>query len=153
MADAASITMSATILTDEIAKTIAGLTAGHTPADSDENWYYKTTSITTAVSKNLIVGSLLDEPAVGVAHDVVEPATDLIKFVFVQNTSGSIPIYLYFNSVAVVDFVTTAVNALVIPVSSTWFGNFTTLTVDGLNARTATGTAVCKVAAIIETNP
>jgi hypothetical protein len=152
MADAASITMSVTILPDEIAKTITGLTAGHTPADEHENWYYKVTTCTTTVSQNLIVGSLLDEPAAVAAHDAVE-TTDEVRFLFVKNTDGSNPVYLHFNSLATADFATSAANALKIPAGSSWFGNFDNLTVDGLNARTTGGDVVCQVAAIIETAP
>ena len=152
MADAASITMSVTILPDEINKTITGLTAGHTPADADENWYYKVTICTTTASQNLIVGSLLDEPAAVAAHDTVA-TTDVVKFLFVKNTDGSNPVYLHFNSAATIAFAASAVNALKIPAGSSWFGNFDNLTVDGLNARTTGGDVVWQVAAIIETAP
>ena len=161
MADAASITMSATILPDEIAKTITGLTGGHTPADEHENWYWKLTTCSGNASENLIVGSLLDEPVAVTAHDIVA-TSDVIKFLFVKNTDSSNAVWLHFNSAATTDpsgspiytaFVTSAVNALKIPAGSSWFGNFDNLTVDGLNARTGGSSVVCQVAAIIETAP
>jgi hypothetical protein len=152
MADAASITMSVTILPDEITKTITGLTAGHTPADADENWYYKVTTCTGTASQNLIVGALLDEPAAVTAHDTVA-TTDLVKFLFIKNTDSSNDVFLHFNSIATTAFATTAVNALRVPAGSSWFGNFNLLTVDGLNARTGGSSVICQVAAIIETAP
>ena len=152
MADAASITMSATILPDEIAKTITGLTAGHTPADADENWYWKLTTCSGTASQNLIVGSLLDEPAAVTAHDTVA-TSDKIKVLFVKNTDSSNAVWLHFNSVATAAFAVSDANALKIPAGSSWFGNFDNLTVDGLNARTGGSSVVCQVAAIIETAP
>ena len=152
MADAASITMSATILPDEIAKTITGLTGGHTPADEHENWYWKLTTCSGNASENLIVGSLLDEPVAVTAHDIVA-TSDVIKFLFVKNTDSSNAVWLHFNSAATTAFATSAVNALKIPAGSSWFGNFDNLTVDGLNARTGGSSVVCQVAAIIETAP
>ena len=152
MADAASVTMSVTLLPDEISKTITGLTGGHTPADADENWYFKVTTITSTASQNLIVGSLLDEPAAVGAHDTAA-TTDVIKFLFIKNTDSSNSAYIHFNSVATTAFATTAVNALKIPAGSSWFGNFDTLTVDGLNARVAGDDVILQVAAIIETAP
>ena len=44
MADAATISVTATVLPDEIAKTITGL-ASVTPDDANDKWYYKLTKI------------------------------------------------------------------------------------------------------------
>jgi hypothetical protein len=46
MADDASITLTATILPDEIAKTISG-SMSISPADANDKWYYKLTSVST----------------------------------------------------------------------------------------------------------
>ena len=43
MADAATISVTATMLPDEIAKTISG-TMTVTPDDANDKWYYKLTS-------------------------------------------------------------------------------------------------------------
>jgi len=152
MADAASVALSVTILPDEISKSITGLSGGHTPADADEKWYYKVTTCSGTASQNLIVGSLLDEPAAVTAHDIAA-LTDEIKFLFIKNTDASNAVYLHFNSVAVATAAITLPNVLKIPAGSSWFGNFDKLTVDGLNARTAGSSVVCQVAAIIETAP
>ena len=55
MANAASITVSATVLPDNISKTIAG-SMTVTPDDANDKWYYKYTSC-TATSTDLIAGS------------------------------------------------------------------------------------------------
>ena len=47
MADAATITVSATMLPDEIAKVITG-SMTVTPSDANHKWYYKLTSVTNS---------------------------------------------------------------------------------------------------------
>ena len=56
MADAATITVSATLLPDEIAKTITG-SMTVSPDDVNDKWYYKFTSC-TATSTDLIAVSV-----------------------------------------------------------------------------------------------
>ena len=55
MADAATISVTATMLPDEIAKVITG-SMTVTPADANHKWYYKLTSVTNT-SNDLIGGS------------------------------------------------------------------------------------------------
>ena len=54
MADAATISVTATMLPDEIAKTISG-SMTVTPSDANHKWYYKLTSVTNS-SNDLIGG-------------------------------------------------------------------------------------------------
>ena len=53
MADDASVSIQATILPDEIAKTLTG-SMTVTPADANDKWYYKLTAC-TATSTDLII--------------------------------------------------------------------------------------------------
>ncbi len=62
MADDASITLSATILPDEISKTISG-SMTVSPDDANDKWYYKLTAVTTT-SADLIAGRFIDYTAV-----------------------------------------------------------------------------------------
>ena len=86
MADAATISITATLLPDEIAKEISGSMIV-TPDDANDKWYYKLTAC-TATSTDLIAGSFLDYTAV---DDDTAPtavhANDKVKFLFIQNTS------------------------------------------------------------------
>ena len=81
MADAATITVSAVLLPDEIAATITG-SMTVTPDDANDKWYYKLTAC-TATSTDLIAGSFLDYTAV---DDDTAPtavhADDKVKFLF-----------------------------------------------------------------------
>ena len=53
MADAATMTLKAVLLPDEIQKTLKDLSFEYTPANNTEGWYYKLTDVKTA-SANLI---------------------------------------------------------------------------------------------------
>ena len=88
MADAASVSIQATVLPDEIAKTFAG-TITVTPDDANDKWYYKLTDITTT-SADLIAGYFTDYTAVD--QDTAPTAvntSDKVKFLFIQNTSSA----------------------------------------------------------------
>ena len=130
MADSAYITVTATMLPDEIAKKISGsMTVA--PDDANDKWYYKLTACTN-VSTNLIAGSFLDYTAV---DDDTAPtavhANDLVKFLFIKNTSTADGVYVCFDG-------GTAANDLVdgvfIGPEQTWFGRLPNTTVENLHA-------------------
>ena len=130
MADAATISVTATMLPDEIAKTITG-SMTVTPDDANDKWYYKLTSITTT-STDLISGSYVNYTAiaVGTGHTAVATA-DKVKFLFVQNTSTADGIMLS------IDAGTAAYNlgdGIYIGPSETWFGRLPNVTVADLHA-------------------
>ena len=152
MADAATITVTATILPDEIAKSFSG-SMTVTPDDANDKWYYKLTSC-TATSTDLIAGSFLDYTAVD--DDTAPTAittSDKVKFLFVQNTSTGDGVYLAFDG-------GTAANDLVdgvfIGPSQTWFGRLPNTTVANLHAissdidGTGDAVAILIVAALID---
>ena len=88
MADAASVSIQATLLPDEIPSTLSG-SISVSPDDANDKWYYKLTSVTTT-SADLIAGYFLDYTAVDqdTAPTAVHTA-DKIKFLFIQNTSSA----------------------------------------------------------------
>ena len=130
MADAATISVTATMLPDEIAKTITGAMTV-TPADTTEKWYYKLTSV-SAASTDLMAGSFLDYTAVD--DDTAPTAistSDKVKFLFVQNTSTADGVVICF------DGGTAAYNladGVFIGPSQTWFGRLPNTTVANLHA-------------------
>jgi len=152
MANDATVTISATILPDEIAKTISG-TMTVTPADVSEKWYFKKTSVTTT-STDLIAGEYIDHTAIAVgATGMVEVATgDQVKFLLVQNQSSSDGIMLS------IDAGTAAYNladGIYIGPSETWFGRLPSVTVADLHAISSDldgagdASATCLVAALL----
>ena len=130
MADAATISLTATLLPDEIAKTLSG-SMTVTPDDANDKWYYKLTACTTT-STDLIAGSFLDYTAVD--DDTAPTAittSDKVKFLFVQNTSTTDGVVLCF------DGGTAAYNladGVFVGPSQTWFGRLPNTTVANLHA-------------------
>ena len=130
MADDAQVSIQATILPDEIAKTLTG-TMTVAPVDANDKWYYKLTACTTT-STDLIAGNFIDYTAV---DDDTAPtavaAADKVKFLFIQNTSSADGVYICFDG-------GTAANDLVdgvfIGPSQTWFGRLPNTTVANLHA-------------------
>ena len=145
MADAATISITATILPDEIAKSISGAMTV-TPADSTEKWYYKFTSV-SAASTDLIAGSFLDYTAVDddTAPTAVHTA-DTVKFLFIQNTHATTSVYI---NIAAGTAAAAAANIYVGPGES-WYARLTLTTVAAVHAITSTGTADCIVAALLD---
>lgn len=86
MADDAIVATTVTALPDEIAQTFSG-SMSVTPADANDKWYYKLSSIPTT-SGDLIAGSFLDYSAVaaGTAPTAIT-TSDKVKFLFIQNKS------------------------------------------------------------------
>ena len=130
MADDATISLTATILPDEISKSISG-SMTVSPDDTNDKWYYKLTSC-TATSTDLIAGSFLDYTAVD--DDTAPTAvstSDKVKFLFVQNTSTTDGVMLCF------DAGTAAYNlgdGVFIGPEQTWFGRLPNTTVENLHA-------------------
>ncbi len=130
MADDAQVSIQATILPDEIAKTLTG-TMTVTPDDANDKWYYKLTACTTT-STDLIAGNFLDYTAVDddTAPTAVHTA-DKVKFLFIQKTSSADGVYVCFDG-------GTAANDLVdgvfIGPSQTWFGRLPNTTVANIHA-------------------
>ena len=130
MADDAQVSIQATILPDEIAKTLTG-TMTVAPVDANDKWYYKLTACTTT-STDLIAGNFIDYTAVDddTAPTAVASA-DKVKFLFIQNTSSADGVYICFDG-------GTAANDLVdgvfIGPSQTWFGRLPNTTVANLHA-------------------
>ena len=152
MADAATVTISAVMLPDEIATTITG-TMTVSPDDANDKWYYKLTAC-TATSTDLIAGNYLDYTPVD--DDTAPTAVhvnDKVKFLFIKNTSTGDGVYVCFDGgTAAHDLV----DAVFIGPSQTWFGRLPNTTVGNLHAISAdigdTGDATANliVAALID---
>ena len=133
MADDATITINATLLPDEISKSISG-SMTVTPDDANDKWYYKKTEVTTT-SADLIAGSFLDYTAVDQDTAPTAVATgDKVKFLFVKNTSTTDGIMLS------IDAGTAAFNladGIFVGPSQSWFGRLPNVTVADLHAISA----------------
>ena len=144
MADAATISVTATMLPDEIAKTISG-SMTVTPADANHKWYYKLTSVTNS-STDLIGGYYSNYTALA---DATAPQTvsvsDTVAFLFIQNTDSSNSVYLNWNGAAAA-----AAGNLYVGAGETWYGRLGVTLVGSLHAISSTSTVNCIVAALID---
>ena len=133
MANDATVNITATILPDEISKTLSG-SMTVPPDDANDKWYYKKTEVTTT-SADLIAGSFLDYTAVDQDTAPTAVATgDKIKFLFVKNTSTTDGIMLS------IDAGTAAFNladGIFVGPSQSWFGRLPNVTVADLHAISA----------------
>ena len=130
MADDASITLTATLLPDEIAKTISG-SMTVSPDDANDKWYYKLTAC-TATSTDLIAGSFLDYTAVDddTAPTAVHTA-DKVKFLFIKNTSSADGVVVCFDGGTAAY---NLVDGVFIGPSQSWFGRLPNTTVANIHA-------------------
>ena len=146
MADDAPISLSATVLPDEIAKTITG-TMTLAPADANDKWYYKLTSVSNS-STDLIAGYFLDYTAVDDDTAPTAVATgDKVKFLFIKNTDGSNDVYIVLDAGTAA---TSTADAIKVPAGSVWFGQIPNATVADIHAISSTSTVNCIVAALLD---
>ena len=130
MADDASITLTATLLPDEIAKTISG-SMTVSPDDTNDKWYYKLTAC-TATSTDLIAGSFLDYTAVD--DDTAPTAittSDKVKFLFIKNTSTADGIVICLDGGTAANDLA---DSIFIGPEQSWFGRLPNVTVANIHA-------------------
>ena len=145
MADAATISVTATMLPDEIAKTITG-SMTVTPADANHKWYYKLTSVTNS-SNDMIGGYYSNYTALA---DATAPqtvaVTDTVAFLWIQNTDASADVYV--NIAA--GTAAAAVGNITVGAGETWYGRLGLTTMGAVHAISSTSTVTCIVIALMD---
>ena len=147
MADDATISVQATVLPDEIAKTISGsLTI--TPSDTSEKWYYKLTSVSNS-STDLIAGYFTDYTSVD--DDTAPTAVasgDKVKFLFIKNVdTNSRSIYVVFDAGTASS---SAADGVTIGPSEAFAARLPNCTVADIHAISSASTAEVVVAALLD---
>ena len=147
MADDAIATIQATILPDEIAKTISATTTV-TPADANDKWYYKLTSVSNS-STDLIAGYYTDYTAVDDDTAPTAVATgDKVKFLFIKNVdTNSRSIYVTFDAGTVSSSLAQAVT---IGPNEAFTARLPNCTVAGIHAISSASTAEVIVCALLD---
>ena len=146
MADAATISVTATMLPDEIAKTISG-SMTVTPADANHKWYYKLTSVSNS-STDLMAGYFTDYTAIDDDTLPIQVAvSDTVAFLFIQNTDASNHVYV--NIVAGGTAAAAAGN-IYVQAGETWYGRLGVTTVGAVHAISSASTVSCIVIALID---
>ena len=145
MADAATISVTATMLPDEIAKVITG-SMTVTPADANHKWYYKLTSVSNS-STDLMAGYFTDYTAIDDDTLPIQVATsDTVAFLFIQNTDASNHVYV--NLAA--GTAAAAAGNIYVDAGETWYARIATTLVGSIHAISSTSTVNCIVAALID---
>ena len=90
MADAATMTIKAVLLPDEMQATLKDLTFSYTPANNSEKWFYGLINVRNAVG-NLIAGNFLAHwdgtASASATADIA--TTDKVKFLFIRNLANT----------------------------------------------------------------
>jgi len=145
MADAATITVTATMLPDEIAKTIGG-SMTVTPADANHKWYYKLTSVTNS-SNDLIGGYYSNYTALA---DATAPQTvnvaDTVAFLWIQNTDATNAIYI--NIAA--GTAAAAAGNIYVGAGETWYARLGLTLMGSVHAISSASTVTCIVCALMD---
>ena len=145
MADAATISVTATMLPDEIAKTIDG-SMTVTPADANHKWYYKLTSVTNS-SNNLIGGHYSNYTALA---DATAPqtvaVTDTVAFLWIQNTDASNAVYI--NIAA--GTAAAAAGNITVGAGETWYARLGLTLAGSIHAISSASTVTCIVCAMFD---
>jgi len=164
MADAATMTIKAVLLPDEIQKTLKDLTFAYTPADANDKWFYGLINVPhNTGSVDLISGEFLSNSAgknTGSSTASIS-TSDKVKFLFIKNTGTTDGSSSTEESIMlVVDGSTVAhssTNAVAIDAGESWYAKLPNTTVADLHAiatdpdQTVGGGSVqCIVAAILD---
>ena len=147
MANDASVTVQATVLPDEIAKTISA-TMTVTPGDANDKWYYKKTSVSNS-STDLIAGYFTDYTAVDDDTSPTAVATgDKVKFLFIKNVdTNSRSIYVCFDAGTASS---SLADAVTIGPSEAFAARLPNCTVADIHAISSASTAEVVVAALLD---
>ena len=164
MADAATMTIKAVLLPDEIQSTLKDLTFAYTPADANDKWFYGLINVPhNTGSVDLISGEFLSSSAgknTGSSTASIA-TTDKVKFLFIKNTgttdgssSTDESVMLVFDGSTVAHGST---NAIVVDAGESWYVKLPNTTVGDLHAiaadpdqTSASGNVQCIVAAILD---
>ena len=145
MADAATISVTATMLPDEIAKTIDG-SMTVTPADANHKWYYKLTSVSNG-SADMIGGYYSNYTAIA---DSAVPQTiasgDTIAFLWIQNTDASNAVYI---DIAGGTAGASAAN-IYVGAGETWYARLGLTLMGSVHAISSASTVTCIVIALMD---
>ena len=145
MADAATISVTATMLPDEIAKTISG-SMTVTPSDANHKWYYKLTSVTTS-SHDMSGGDYSNYTALA---DSTAPqtvaVTDTVAFLWIQNTDASN--HGYVNIAA--GTAAAAAGNITVGAGETWYARLGLTLMGSVHAISSASTVTCIVIALMD---
>ena len=163
MADAATMTIKAVLLPDDIQVTLKDLTLAYTPADANDKWFYKLVKVVhTSNTNDLISGDYIesDESTAGAFQTI--SISDKVRFLFIKNTgttngtATSDESILLSLSGATVGYAST--DTIEIGSGESWFAKLPNVTAGDIHARAADAGATsdgeasvqCIIAAVLD---
>ena len=146
MADDANVTITATVLPDEIQKTFIS-TMTVSPADGNDKWYYKLSSVDNT-SSDLMAGYYTDYTAVDSSTAPTAIATaDKVNFLFVKNTDSAESVYIVLDGGTASS---TAGDGITLGPSQAFALRLPNATVADIHAISSAGTVTCIVCALLD---
>ena len=98
MANDAIASIQATVLPDEIAKTLSA-TMTVSPSDANDKWYFKKTSVTNSSGDLIDAGdTYIDYTAKAVDASTTVATGDKVKFIFIKNVDSAASIYIVLDA-------------------------------------------------------
>ena len=98
MANDAIASIQATVLPDEIAKTLSA-TMTVSPADANDKWYFKKTSVANSSGDLIDAGdTYIDYTAKAVDASTTVATGDKVKFIFIKNVDSAASIYIVLDA-------------------------------------------------------
>ena len=146
MADDAVVTVSATVLPDEIQKTFSS-SMTVSPKDGNDKWYYKLTSVSNT-STDLMAGYYTDYTAVDddTAPTAID-AADKIEFLFVKNTDTAESVYIVLDGGTAA---ASTADGITLGPSESFALRLPNATVADIHAISSAGTVTCIVCALLD---
>ena len=134
MADAATMTIKAVLLPDEIQTTLKDLTFSYTPVNDDDKWFYGIVNVPhNTGGVDLISGTFMSNNA-GIATGSTTATistSDKVKFLFIKNSDATDSLYLAIDGgTAAHDYA----NVIEVGPGESWFAKLTNTTVGNLHA-------------------
>ena len=134
MADAATMTIKAVLLPEEIQATLKDLTFTYTPVNSSEQWFYGIVNVPHNTGDiDLITGKFLanaDGVQTGTANADIATA-DKVKFIFIKNADATDSLYLVLDGNTAAHSVTDAIE---IGPGESWFAKLPNVTAGDIHA-------------------
>ena len=146
MADDANVTITATVLPDEIQKTFIS-TMTVSPADGNDKWYYKLSSVDNT-SSDLMAGYYTDYTAVDSSTAPTAIATaDKVNFLFVKNTDSAESVYIVLDGGTASS---TEADGITLGPTESLALRLPNATVADIHAISSAGTVECIVCALLD---
>jgi FtsP/CotA-like multicopper oxidase with cupredoxin domain len=146
MADDANVTITATVLPDEIQKTFIS-TMTVSPADGNDKWYYKLSSVDNT-SSDLMAGYYTDYTAVDSSTAPTAVATaDKVNFLFVKNTDSAESVYIVLDGGTASS---SAADGITLGPTESLALRLPNATVADIHAISSAGTVECIVCALLD---